>query len=142
VSSLFLAGLVVAVWVWSWWGPRPFRLWFALLSPFGAVAAIVLAFMSVPRGSCDHGCVEGWANNVDSSEGLANALMTFPVAVAIAVITGIVELVLLVRRNPPARTGDDAPWTSDPAAEDAPRPPAPPDQDPGWNDLIRGSRRT
>jgi hypothetical protein len=126
VRSLLLAGLVVAVWVWSWWGPRPFRLWFALLSPFGAVAAIVLAFMSVPRGSCDHGCVEGWANNVDSSKGLANALMPFPVAVAIAVITGIVELVLFVRRNPPFPAAEDAPWTR-----------APSDQDPCWGDLTR-----
>lgn len=101
MSDVFLPGLVVLVWVASWWRSRRFRLWFALLSPFGSVAAIVFAFMSVPRGSCDHGCVMGWANNVDSSDAVAGALLTFPVTLAIFAITGITELVLFVRRNPP-----------------------------------------
>lgn len=130
MRSFLLAGLLVAGWVLSWWGPRRLRLWFALLAPFGAVAAIVLAFMAVPRGSCDHGCVQGWADNVDGSEGLANALITFPVAVAIAVLTGLVELVLFVRRTRPA-----------PAPQDVPLTPPPADQKPSWSDLTRGPSR-
>lgn len=81
MRSFFLAGLPGFVWVLSWWGPRWFRLSFALLSPFGSVAAIVLVYMSIPPGSCEHGCVMGWAANVDSSQGLADSQMTFPVAV-------------------------------------------------------------
>lgn len=130
MSSFFLAGLLVAVWVMSWFGSRRFRLWLAMLSPFGSVVAIVTAFLTVPRGSCEHGCVMGWADSVDGSANLANALLTFPVALAIAVITGIVELILLIRRKP-----------SFPAPVNAPPSPVPVDQDPSWNDLTRGPRR-
>jgi hypothetical protein len=99
VSDLFLPGLFVVVWVASWWWPRRFRLFFALLSPFGSVAAIVFAFMSVPRGLCDHGCVMGWANSLDGSPGVAGAFLTLPVTLAIFTVTAIVELVVFVRRN-------------------------------------------
>jgi hypothetical protein len=133
VRDMFLPGLVVVVWVASWWGPRRFRLWFALLSPFGSVAAIVFAFMSVPRASCDHGCVLGWASSVDSSHAVASTLLTFPVTLAIAPITGIVELVLFVRRNPPG---------PEPASMwDDPETGSPETEDPSWSDLTRGPRR-
>jgi hypothetical protein len=101
VRSWFLAALLVGVWAFSWWGPRRFRIWFAMLAPFGAVAAIVAAFLSVPTGSCAHGCVEGWATEVDRSEALANAVTALPVSLATAVITLTVELILFVRRHPP-----------------------------------------
>lgn len=112
--SNFLAGLLVVVWVLSWWGPRRFRLWLVMLAPFGSVALIVAAYLSVPAGSCDHGCVLGWANNVDSSRSLAAALPTFPVAVVIAALTLPVELLLFLRRNPTARTPDASlpAWTA------------------------------
>jgi len=97
-----LAGLIVVVWVLSWWGPRAIRLWFAVLSPFGVVAAFVVAFLRVPPGSCEHGCVQGALPLLDDSVGLANAERAFPVAVGVAAVTVIVELVLLVRRRPPA----------------------------------------
>jgi hypothetical protein len=103
MRSLFLAALLLVAWLCSWWGSRRFRIWFALLAPFGVVAAIVAAFLSVPAGSCAHGCVEGWAENVDSSEALANAAAALPVSLAIAVLTLIAELVLFLRRNPPDR---------------------------------------
>jgi amino acid transporter len=152
VSAYFLATLFVVVWVVSWWGPRRFRVGFALSSPVVSVAAIILAFWSVPRGSCDHGCVVGWAANLDSSEGLANALMTFPVAIAIATITGIVEIVRFVRRNwsaaPEGPPQPDKAWASEsppPPPDTAPvsesPPPPPPDAEPAWSDLMRGPRR-
>jgi hypothetical protein len=100
VRQFLFAGLLVVVWAGSWWGTRRFRIWFVLLAPLGAVVAIVLAFLAVPAGSCEHGCVEGWANNVDSSEGIAASLAALYASVVLAPITLIVELVLLVRRNP------------------------------------------
>ena len=108
-----MSWLLGLVWVASWWGPRRLRVWFAMLAPFGSVALIVAAFLSVPRGSCEHGCVLGWAGGVDGSRTLADATTTLPVAVAIAVITGLVELVLLIRRNPSSPV-DEGPSSSDP----------------------------
>jgi fucose 4-O-acetylase-like acetyltransferase len=105
----FLAGLLVVVWVLSWWGPRRLRIWFVLLAPFGSVALIVAAYLSVPAGSCDHGCVPGWADNVDSSRSLAAALPTFPVSIVIAVLTLPVELFNFLRRNPRSRTPNAPP---------------------------------
>jgi hypothetical protein len=167
VRSYFLAAVLVVAWVLSWWGSRRFRLWFTLLAPFGAVAAIVLAFLSVPAGSCTNGCVEGWANNVDSSENIANALAALPVSLVLAAITLIAELVLFVRRNPPAPKPGGRPPTDrtprDPTREDpkpsqapadqAPTPadrtssrssPTPPqsDQAPTWSDLMRRPPRS
>ena len=143
MSDVFLPGLVVLVWVASWWGSRRFRLWFALLSPFGSVAAIVFAFMSVPRASCDHGCVMEWANNVDSSDAVASALLTFPVTLAIFAITGTAELVLFVRRNRPEQEPMsmwDSPETGSPEAGGR-KAESPEAEDPSWSDLTRGPRR-
>lgn len=143
MSDLFLPGLFVVVWVASWWWSRRFRLLFALLSPFGSVAAILFAFMSVPRGSCEHGCVMGWANSVDGSPGVAGAFLTLPVTLAIFTLTGIVELVVFVRRGPllsePMSTRD-SPETERLEGE-GPKIRQDGTGDPSWNDLIRGPRR-
>jgi hypothetical protein len=133
VRALLLPGALLAVWVWSWWFRRSVRLWLAVLAPFGSVVLIVLAFLSVPAGSCDHGCVEGWAASMDGSESLADALLTLPVALAVTVITGLVELVGLFRR------GFGAPHdraATAPAATEAPD-----DRAPEWSDLWRGPTR-
>jgi hypothetical protein len=140
VREFLLAGLLVIVWALSWWGTRRFRIWFVLLAPLGAVVTIVLAFLSVPAGSCERGCVEGWADNVDGSEGVAGSLAALYASVVLAPITLIAELVLFLRRNPVARPSGDRP-TGDSAPTRTPPDQEPADQAPAWTDLVRRPRR-
>jgi len=104
--------LLVAVWLLSWWlGTRQFRLWFALLAPLACVLGFVVGLIeagSQADGSCSSSCagsaVQRWAGSIDSpSASVAwletSALRALSVAVAVTVLTLVVEYVLLVRRD-------------------------------------------
>lgn len=103
-----LPALLVVVWAQPWWrNSRRFRLWFALLAPFACVVGIIVGLLgSTADGDggcakpCKGGLVQHWAGSVDSSSAFAasSALALF-VAVALTIVTLIVEYVLLVRRD-------------------------------------------
>jgi hypothetical protein len=112
LTDWLLSILIVAMWVFSWWrGTRRFRLWFALLAPLVCVLGIVVGLIgagSQADGSCSSSCagsaVQRWAENVDSPSTSiiwleTSALLALFVAVALTVLTLIVEYILLVLRD-------------------------------------------
>jgi hypothetical protein len=112
LTDWLLSILLVAIWVVSWWrGTRRFRLWFALLAPFVCMLGIVVGLIgagSQADGSCRSSCagsaVQRWAESFDSpSTSIAwletSALRGLFVAVALTVLTLIVEYILLVLRD-------------------------------------------
>ena len=114
-SSWLLSILLVTIWAVAWWrGTRRFRLWFALLAPAFCVLGIVAAVLGALSGSdasctsssCPGGAVQRWAASFDApSAGVlwleGNALLALGVAVALTVLTLVVEYVLLVLRDSP-----------------------------------------
>ena len=112
LTDWFPSMLLVAIWVFSWWrGTRRIRLWFALLAPFLCVLGLVAGLIgagSQATGACSSSCAGGavqrWAESFDSpSTGVAwletSALLALPVAVALTVLTLVVEYIVLVRRE-------------------------------------------
>jgi hypothetical protein len=112
LADWILPVMLLVVWVASWWrGTRRFRLWFALLAPAGCVAGIILALIgsgSQADGSCSSSCdgsaVQRWADSYDSPSGATawlgkSSVLALGVALALTVITLIVEYILLVLRD-------------------------------------------
>ena len=102
--------LLVVAWPLLWWrGSRRIRLWFAGLAPLGAAAGAVLGLLenswersqagpvSCPTSHCDMSVL--FAADVDSASILGmliaiNSLLALLVAVALRVLTLVVELLL------------------------------------------------
>ena len=114
LSDWPLSVLVVTIWVVAWWrGTRRFRLWFALLAPALCLIGVVAGLLGALSGSdasctspsCPGSAVQRWAESMDAPPAGAlwlesNALLALGVAVALTVLTLIVEYILLVRREP------------------------------------------
>ncbi|MEV8506746.1 hypothetical protein AB0368_18300 [Actinoplanes sp. NPDC051475] len=107
-----LPGLVLAIWMLSWWaGTRRFRLWFALLAPFACTLGLILGLIgagSQADGSCSSSCAGGavqrWAADFDSPSASvvwlqASSRLALFVAVVLTVLTLVVEYILLVLRD-------------------------------------------
>jgi hypothetical protein len=123
LADWILPVLLLAIWVPSWWrGTRRFRLRFALLAPVACVVGIILGLIGANAqsdgscsSSCDGSAVQRWADSVDSPSGVSawlgkSSLLAFGVAVALTLITLIVEYILLVRRDSrEARSGEPTP---------------------------------
>ena len=102
--------LLVVAWSLLWWrGSRRIRLWFVGLAPFGAVVGVVLGLLEYlgERGpvrpvSCTPDLCGDWAGVIahrDATSGLGrlifgNSLLALIVAVALGVLTLVVELLL------------------------------------------------
>jgi hypothetical protein len=111
MTDWILPILLLAIWVPSWWrGTRRFRLWFALLAPvacgFGFILGVIGAITQAdgPCSACAGGVVLNWADSVDSPTGVSawletSSLPALGVALALTVLTLIVEYVLLVQRD-------------------------------------------
>jgi hypothetical protein len=120
-ADWLLSILLVAVWMFSWWrGTRRFRLWFALLAPLVCVLGIVAGLIgagSQAGASCSPSCagsaVQRWAESFDSpSTSVAwletSALLALFVAVALTVLTLVVEYVLVLRDSGEERSREQS----------------------------------
>jgi hypothetical protein len=115
--------LLVAAWSLLWWrGSRRIRLWFAGLTPLGAVAGFVVgAVVALNNSSCvGAGCDSRGAQRAAGERAwfdlgvsiMYNAVLGFAVAVALGLITLVVELVLLgvrARRRTALRRSGEVP---------------------------------
>jgi hypothetical protein len=106
-DAWILAVMVVGAWALSWWcGTRRFRLWFALLAPFGAVVGLVAGLVSMVSG-CTSACAGNTQNRVGNADAVTgsaaglviNFWVALPVTVALTLTTLVVEYILLVRRT-------------------------------------------
>lgn len=102
--------LLVVAWLLLWWrGSRRIRLWFVGLAPFGAVVGVVLGLLEYlgERGpvrpvSCTPALCGDWGGVTayrDATSGpgrliFGNSLLALIVAVALGVLTLVVELLL------------------------------------------------
>ena len=124
-----LPGLLVVAWPLLWWrGSRRIRLWWAGLTPLGAVAGVSLGLLvdsweriqagpvSCPTSDCDiwglfaAGPMLGMAIVI-------NSVLAFLVAVALGLLTVVVELVLLgarARSRTTLRRSEEAPPSARP----------------------------
>ena len=113
LTDWILPILLLVIWVPSWWRcTRRFRLWFSLLAPFACVVGIILGLIGANAqaddpcsSSCAGSAVQRWAPSFDSPPGgvawlIESSLLALAVAVALTVVTLIVEYILLVRRDP------------------------------------------
>lgn len=106
-----LPALLIVAWALLWWrGTRRVRLWFAALTPAGAVATFILGLVMIQSGDDTSGsrpctgpvpCTADdgarWAQSLASISDLAllitiNAVLALVIAVPLAVLTVIVEL--------------------------------------------------
>ncbi|MBO3740910.1 hypothetical protein [Actinoplanes flavus] len=101
-----LPALLVVAWVRLWWASRRARLWFAGLTPPGAFAVILLGVVelsaptSQPSGGSEDLSVRIAA--LDSSTGMmimTAGWIALIVAIALTIITFVVETTLMVRRS-------------------------------------------
>ena len=133
-ACYLLSALLVVAWPLLWWrGSRRIRLWWAGLTPLGAVAAYFLGGLvgswgrnggAVPctggGGACDTAWEPGAGDSAAISDlGLVimiNSVLAFLVAVALGLLTLVVELVLLgarARRRTTLRRSEEAPPGAD-----------------------------
>ena len=104
--------LILAIWVFSWWrGTRRFRLWFALLAPMACMLGVVVGLIGAGTqaddacsSSCAGSAVQRWAESFDAPSPSivwlqTSALLALFVAVALTVLTLVVEYILLVLRD-------------------------------------------
>jgi hypothetical protein len=110
LESSPLPVLLVVAWSLLWWrGSRRIRLWFVGLAPFAAAAGVVLGLLEYlgERGparpvSCTPALCGDWGGVTayrDATSGLGrlifgNSLLALIVAVALGVVTLVVELLL------------------------------------------------
>jgi len=110
-ECFLLPGLLVVAWPLLWWrGSRRIRLWCAGLTPLGAVAGFFLGVLvaswglaaPVPcaGGACDSGRDLGVSANSAAMSNLGmvimvNSALALVVAVALGLLSLVVELVLL-----------------------------------------------
>jgi hypothetical protein len=112
LTGWLLSILILATWIFSWWrGTRRFRLWFALLAPAACVLGVVVSLIAAGAqadGGCSSSCsgsaVQRWAASFDApTPGIVwletSALRALVVAVALSVLTLVVEYILLVLRD-------------------------------------------
>ncbi|MGK5679897.1 hypothetical protein [Actinoplanes sp. URMC 104] len=110
ITPFLLPGALVAAWVVLWWrGSRRARLWFAALSVAGVIAACLLGtdMVKAAPGSPTSGGDDGayWARSLASVPDDAvlvavNAVLGLIVAVPLAAITALVELLRPARTQP------------------------------------------
>jgi len=111
LESSPLSVLLVVAWSPLWWRGRRIRLWFAGLAPLGAVVGVFLGLLAYlgERGpvrpvSCTPALCGGWegvAPYRDATSGIGqliigNSLLALIVAVALGLLTLVVELLTLV----------------------------------------------
>ena len=115
--------LLVVAWPLLWWrGSRRIRLWYAGLTPLGAVAGFILGAVVALNNSACRGaaCDSRGAQRAAGERAwfdlgvsiMSNAVLGFAVAVALGLITLVVELVLLgvrARRRTALRRSGEVP---------------------------------
>jgi hypothetical protein len=131
-ACYLLPALLIVAWPLLWWrGSRRIRLWWAGLTPLGAYAGFFLGLLenswersqagpvSCPTSDCD--MWGHFAASVDSTSMLGwvimiNSVLGFAVAVALGLLTVVVELVLLgvrARSRTTLRRSEEAPPSAD-----------------------------
>ncbi|RSM52616.1 hypothetical protein DMB66_39850 [Actinoplanes sp. ATCC 53533] len=100
-----LPALLVVAWTALWWGSRRARLWFAGLTPPGAVVIILLGLIEMlsPGPQQDEPAdLSGRISALGSGPGtliVAVGLLALVVGTALTIVTFVVETTLMVRRH-------------------------------------------
>jgi len=129
-----LSLLLVVAWPLLWWrGSRRIRLWYAGLTPLGAYAGFILGAVvgswgrnggAVPCTGGGGACDTAWEPGAGDSAAISdlgmvfmiNSVLAFLVAVALGLLTLVVELVLLgvrARSRTTLRRSEEAPPGAD-----------------------------
>jgi hypothetical protein len=100
-----LPALLVVAWTGLWWGSRRARLWFAGLTPPGAVVIILLGLIEMLSPAPQQGepaDLSARISALDSGPGtlmMAAGLLALVVGTALTITTFGVETTLMVRRH-------------------------------------------
>ncbi|BBH65423.1 hypothetical protein ACTI_21080 [Actinoplanes sp. OR16] len=120
-SVWILSAVFLARWIFLWRGERRARLRFALTAPIGAIVGVIIGLLSVSASMDDASCfgrncrgdVSNFTASLDANAGLgglivANSVLGLITAAALAVITLVVETVLMVRRHERAQRDESS----------------------------------
>ena len=125
--DVLLPVILFVAWPLLWWrGSRRIRLWYAGLTPLGAVAGFVLgAVVALNNSACRGAACESGSELARSANGamfdlgvsiMNNSVLALAVAVTLGLLTLVVELVLLgvrARGRITLRRSEDAPPSAD-----------------------------